>query len=222
MQNLTTKQEAILSAIRQHIRNTGQSPTVREIGQAVNLKSSCSVQKQIESLERAGRLRRSSFKYRSIEIIGEHSQQSHIIDTLVIPLLGRVAGGNPIEALQESDPELISLPTSLLPRVDQNRQKKSCDEQNFSKVELFGLRVVGRSMIDVGIDDGDLVIARQQSSAQNGDIVVALVEDNEATVKKYYREADRIRLQPANDAFLPIYSRDVRILGKVALSIKQF
>jgi repressor LexA len=224
MDTLTVKQQQILDAIRSHIKSTGQSPTVREIGTAVKLRSSCSVQKQIEALERAGMIRRSSLKYRSIEVVGDERGpvQSFSENNILIPLLGRIAGGPQIEAIQDIEPELISLPLSLLPRVDQNRQQICCEQQTFFETPLFGLRVVGRSMVDAGIDDGDLVIARRQSSAENGEIVIALVEDNDATVKKYYREAGRIRLQPANDAFEPIYSDHVQILGKVALAIKQF
>jgi len=222
METLTTKQQEILHAIRSHINNTGQSPTVREIGQAVNLRSSCSVQKQIETLERAGKIRRSNFKYRSIEVVGDENRQKPTDNNLLIPLLGRVAGGSPIEAMQDLDPELISLPLSLLPRVDQIRQTNSCEEQKFFEAPLFGLRVVGKSMIDVGIDDGDLVIAKRQSTAQNGEIVIALVDDDDATVKKYYREDGRIRLQPANELYSPIYSENVQVLGKVTLAIKQF
>jgi repressor LexA len=223
MDSLSPKQLEILRAIRFSIKNTGQSPTIREIGQAVNLRSSCSVQKQIESLERAGIVKRSTFKYRSIEIVGEEKQAAQPEENHVdIPLLGRVAGGAPLEAIQDSDPELISLPLSLLPRIDRIRQSKSCESFNFFDAPLFGLRVVGKSMIDAGIDDGDIVIAKNQSSAENGEIVIAIVEDNEATVKKYYRENGSVRLQPANDLFEPIYSEHVRILGKVALSIKQF
>jgi repressor LexA len=222
MEQLTAKQQQILQAIRTHLNNTGQSPTIREIGLAVNLRSSCSVQKQIEALERFGKISRNAFKYRSIEIVGDVKRSLPSDDNLLIPLLGRISGGYGIEAIQEIDPELISLPTSLLPRIDQNRQLSSCEEQKYFEAPLFGLRVIGKSMIDAGIDDGDLVIARRQSSANNGEIVVALIEDNDATVKKYYVEDGRIRLQPANNAFEPIYSSNVRILGKVALSIKQF
>jgi repressor LexA len=222
MPTLTPKQEEILSAIRLHIRNTGQSPTIREIGQSVGLKSSCSVQKQIETLERLGQIHRSNFKYRSIEIVGENKPLATISEMLQIPVMGQVVGGNPKEVFQDPDPELISLPISLLPRVDQIRQNNSCEEQRFFDAPLFAMRVQGHSMVDAGIDDGDLVIARQQSTAENGDIVIAAVEDYDATVKKYYRDAGRIRLQPANDLFEPIYSEYVQIIGKVALAIKQF
>jgi repressor LexA len=223
IETLTAKQQEIIRAIRSHIKNTGQSPTVREIGTAVSLRSSCSVQKQIEALERHGIIRRSSFKYRSIEIVGEEKPASLSSDNnVLVPLLGRVAGGSPLEALQDVDPEIISLPSSLLPRADRIRQPISENGQSFFDSLLFGLRVVGRSMVDVGIDDGDLVIARRQSSAENGDIVVAIVEENDATVKKYYRENGHIRLQPANDAYEPIISQYVQVIGKVALSIKQF
>jgi repressor LexA len=222
MQTITPKQQQILSAIRAHIRATGQSPTIREIGTAVSLRSSCSVQKQVEALETAGKICRTNFKYRSIEIVGDAPPRPIDHSNSPIPIMGRAAGGSPLEAMQDLDPEIISIPSSLLIRFDENRQQIACDEQKYFEAPLFGLRVVGRSMIDVGIDDGDLVVVKRQSTASNGEIVVAIVDNESATVKKFYREDNCIRLEPANEAFSPIYSENVQVLGKVTLAIKQF
>jgi repressor LexA len=222
METLTDKQQEIIRAIRTHINDTGHSPTVREIGLAVHLRSSCSVQKQIETLERLGKIRRSSFKYRSIEVVGDESRRSHSAETIHVPLLGTVVGGHPKEVDPDSEPDLVSLPTSLLPRTDQIRQSVACDEKKYFDVPLFAMRVEGKSMIDAGIDEGDLIVVRSQPSAENGNIVVARTEDFQWTVKKYYREEGRFRLQPANDAYEPIYTEHLQILGKVVMAIKQF
>jgi repressor LexA len=222
METLTDKQTEILEAIRALIKLNGQSPTVREIGARVRLRSSCSVQKQIEALERAGKIKRSNFKYRSIEIVGEERTVREQASVCSIPILGLIAGGSAIEAMEDPDPELLTLPTSLLQRFDEIRQQEACDSGNYFQGPLFALKVVGDSMIEAGIDNGDLIVAKKQSTAENGEIVVAMVEDYRATVKKFYRENGRIRLQPANSSYEPIYPESLQILGKVALSIKRY
>ena len=220
MSSLTVKQTEVLDAIRRHISLTGQSPTVREIGHAVNLRSSCSVQKHLDSLERLGQIRRSSFKYRSIELTDDQSLNAAA--SMLVPLLGQVAGGAPITAHQAEDPELLPLPEMLLPRADRRDQAEACAARNYNAAPFFALTVRGDSMMGAGIGDGDVVVARRQQAAENGDIVIALVGGEEATVKRFYREAGAVRLQPENPAFEPLITRDVQVLGKVALAIKRF
>jgi repressor LexA len=207
MESLTDKQREILQVIRTNIETRGYAPTVREIGAAVNLSSSCSVKKHLDSLEAKGKIKRDRYR-REIELC-EDGEPVTLGRSVCVPLLGRVAGGAPILAQQDNSPEMLPLPLSLLPRgVETTR-------------DLFALEVYGESMRDAGIADGDIVVARKQSTARDGEIIIALIED-EATVKTFYREKDRIRLQPENPDFAPIYAKDVSILGKVALAIKRF
>jgi len=207
MESLTDKQREILQVIRANIEKKGYSPTVREIGAAVNLSSSCSVKKHLDTLEAKGRIKRDRYR-REIELC-EDGEPVTLGRSICVPLLGRVAGGAPILAEQDSSPEMLPLPLSLLPKGAESTR------------DLFALEVYGDSMKDAGIADGDIVVARKQATARNGEIVIALIDD-EATVKTYYREEKRIRLQPENADFEPIYSVDVSILGKVTLAIKRF
>ena len=220
MQSLTPRQAEVLDAIRRHIALTGQSPTVREIGKEVKLRSSCSVQKHLDALERIGKIRRSEFKYRSIQLV-----DSHLMNTgasVLIPLLGQVAGGAPMMAHQHEDPELLPLPEILLPRCDRHAQADACATRSYDSAPFFALTVKGDSMQGAGIANGDLVVARRQSGAENGDIVIALIGADEATVKRFFHEGDAIRLQPENPKFEPLITRDAQIVGKVALAIKRF
>lgn len=235
---MTPKQQEVLRAIRNHIQATGQSPTVREIGKVVGLSSSCSVQKHLETLERLGKIRRSTFKYRSIELadteqLSPPSKRSIPIrpampteltaaSTVFVPLVGRVAGGNPILANPEVEPEFLPIPASLLARGEADHQTAAVSSGSYSEGPLFALTVKGDSMEGAGIGNGDLVIARKQQTARDGDIVVALVEDEEATVKRFFREGQAVRLEPENPAYSALVSANVQILGKVALSIKRF
>jgi repressor LexA len=171
-------------------------PTVREIAQAVGVSSTATIHQHLAALEAKGFIRRGSYKHRSIEL--PHANRPAVS----VPLLGRIAAGQPILASENREDDL-PLPRDLV-----------------GEGETFALRVKGESMIDAGIYDGDLVVIRRQPTASNGEIVAALVED-EATVKFYYREAERIRLQPANPAMEPIYVREVTILGKVVLVIRK-
>lgn len=171
-------------------------PTVREIAQAVGVSSTATVHQHLEALEAKGFIRRGSYKHRSIEL-------PHVVRPAVsVPLLGRIAAGQPILAAENREEEL-PLPRDLV-----------------GEGETFALTVKGESMIEAGIFDGDIVVIRRQPSAVNGEIVAALVED-EATVKFFYREADCIRLQPANSVMEPIFVRDVTILGKVVLVMRK-
>ncbi|MBV9852343.1 MAG: transcriptional repressor LexA [Armatimonadetes bacterium] len=206
MKALTDKQRQILETIRRGIEKRGHAPTLREIGATVGLSSSCTVKKHLDSLEAKGHIRRGRYK-RSIELM-EGGAPVPLGRSVCVPLLGRVAGGAPILAEQSAAPEMLPLPVSLLRRGESGN-------------DLFALEVYGDSMRGVGIADGDLVVARRQETASDGDIVVALLDD-EATVKTFYREPDGIRLQPENPDYTPILSRDVRIMGKVAMAIKRF
>ena len=207
MQSLTEKQRQILEVVRTNIEQRGQAPTVREIGVQVNLSSSCTVKKHLDSLVAKGFLRRDRYK-RSLDLM-EGGERVAMGRSVCVPLLGRVAGGAPILADQSLSPEMLPLPVSLLRRGDQSGRN------------LFALEVYGDSMRDVGIGDGDIVVARRQETASDGDVVVALLGE-EATVKTFYREASGVRLQPENPDYDPIFAPDVTIMGLVAMSIKRF
>ena len=197
---LTDRQRQVLDFIKSEIKRMGYPPTVREIGAAVGLSSSSTVHAHLEALEAKGLILRDPSKPRALELLDREPEapaplpvRSNIVD---LPLVGSVAAGMPTLAAENIE-ATFSLPTELV-RDD----------------STFVLRVKGESMIEAGILDGDYVVVREQPSAVNGEIVVAQIED-EATVKRFFREADRIRLQPENSSMEPIYARDVTILGKV-------
>lgn len=192
---ISAKQSEILEYIKEQILAKGYPPAVREICAAVNLKSTSSVHSHLETLEKNGYIRRDPTKPRAIEIIDDEFNLSRR-EIRNIPMLGHVAAGQPLFAEQNIQSYFPML-SDQLPSGD-----------------LFMLDVRGESMINVGIYDGDKIIVQQTATAQNGDIVVALVEDA-ATVKTYYKEEDRYRLQPENDTMEPIYVENVIILGKV-------
>jgi len=194
---LTKRQQEILDYIRAEIHRCGYPPSVREIGEAVGLSSSSTVHSHLAALESKGFLRRDPSKPRALEVF-DYRETERGIDfgsVRAVPLVGQVAAGQPILAAENIE-QTMSLPAEM------------ADDATFI------LRVRGDSMIDAGIFDGDFVVVRQQPDANNGDIVVAMIED-EATVKTFYRESDRIRLQPENPTMDPIYARDVTVLGKV-------
>jgi len=200
---LTTRQQEIWQFLAEYVDDHGYPPTVREIGDAVGLASPSTVHAHLANLERAGLLRRDPTKPRAIELVGRRREETAggRASTPVLPLLGRIAAGGPLLA-EESVEDRIAVPEPLGRKAD------------------FLLRVTGESMIDAGILDGDVVVVRQQDDARDGDIVVALVGEDEAadeaTVKTFHRERDgRIRLQPENSALEPLYTEHVRILGKV-------
>ncbi|MCC6445580.1 MAG: transcriptional repressor LexA [Armatimonadetes bacterium] len=203
MEGLTAKQRNILEIIQKFIQQNGQSPTVREIAEIAGLRSSCTVQKHLDALERKGYIKKSHYKYRSIDLTGLGGFPQISRRMVNVPLVGNVAAGTPLLA-DENVEAVFPLPADIVDDRD-----------------LFMLRVQGSSMIDAGIHDGDFVVARRQSSAYDGDIVVALIED-EATVKRLFRENHKIRLQPENTAMKPIIVDDATILGKVVMAIKRF
>lgn len=191
------KQTAILEFIRSEIEQKGYPPSVREICSAVGLKSTSSVHAHLTQLEKKGLLRRDPTKPRAMEVLDGPVSRGRSV-----PLVGRVTAGLPILATENIEDYLV-LPQSLQGRGD-----------------LFALRVQGESMIEAGILDGDFVIVRRQSHAENGDIVVAMIDD-EATVKRIFYEKTRVRLQPENSAMQPIYARDVTVLGRVIALFRQ-
>jgi len=202
---LTARQQEIWQFLVEYLDGHGYPPTVREIGVAVGLASPSTVHAHLANLERAGLLRRDPTKPRALELVG-HRRQERLAPEAVesgqtkLPLLGQIAAGAPLLAEENVEDE-IAVPEPLGRGAD------------------FLLRVRGDSMIDAGILDGDVLVVRKQPDARNGEIVVALVGDDEsateATVKTFYRERNRIRLQPENDALEPIYAEHVTVLGKV-------
>ncbi len=192
---LTHKQQEILDCIKQHLRSKGYPPSVREIGQMVGLSSSSTVHFHLGKLESLGLIRRDPTKPRAIEILDETSWPNQTL--IPVPLVGRVAAGQPILAIENIE-ETYPLPAELVNNAE----------------NVFMLTVSGESMINAGILDGDYIVVKEGPTAENGDIVVALVDGEEATIKRFYREKNRIRLQPENDAMEPIYAQNVSIIGK--------
>lgn len=192
---ISDKQREILEYIKKEILNRGYPPAVREICEAVDLKSTSSVHSHLETLEKNGYIRRDPTKPRAIEIIDENFNLTRR-EVVNVPMVGRVAAGQPILAVENID-NYFPIPAEFMPNE-----------------ESFMLRVKGESMINAGILDGDNILVKRQKDARNGDMVVALVDDS-ATVKTFYRENGHIRLQPENDDMDPIIVPDCEILGKV-------
>ena len=195
---LTGRQQEIWEFLVEYVDLHGYPPTVREIGEAVGLASPSTVHAHLANLERAGLLKRDPTKPRALELLGRDKPDSSVVALPKLPLLGQIAAGGPLLAEQNVEDQ-IAVPETL--KGD------------------FVLRVKGESMIEAGILDGDLVVVRRAQDARNGEIVVALAGDDEsadeATVKTFYRENGRVRLQPENAALEPIYAEHVQILGKV-------
>ena len=189
------KQSEILEYIKSQIINKGYPPSVRDICEAVDLKSTSSVHSHLETLEKNGYIRRDPTKPRAIEIIDDNFNLARR-EVVNVPIVGKVAAGEPILAVENIE-SYFPVPMEFMPNE-----------------QCFMLKVQGDSMINAGIFDGDTIIVEQSQTARNGDMVVALVDDS-ATVKTFYREADHIRLQPENDAMAPIIVPDCQILGKV-------
>lgn len=193
---LTPRQREIWDYLLAYVERHGYPPTVREIGQAVGLASPSTVHAHLANLERAGLLKRDPTKPRALELIAREREEEH-----KLPLLGQVAAGSPLLA-EENIEDYLAVPEPL---------SRGGEE--------FLLRVKGDSMTGAGILDGDILVVRRQESASNGEIVVALAGEDEsvgeATVKRFFRDGERVRLQPENDAFEPIYADYVKVLGKV-------
>ena len=192
---ISAKQKEILEYIKQEILNKGYPPAVREICEAVDLKSTSSVHSHLETLEKNGYIRRDPTKPRAIEIMDDNFNLTRR-EVTNVPIIGNVAAGQPLLAVENIE-NYFPIPVELLPNA-----------------ETFILNVKGESMINAGIYDGDQILVQRQSDASNGDIVVALVDDS-ATVKTFYKENGHFRLQPENDTMDPIIVEDCQILGKV-------
>jgi repressor LexA len=195
----TERQRSILAVIRNFVAERGYPPSVREIGERVGLSSSSTIHAHLKALERRGLISRDPTKPRAMR----SSAPSDAPDAVALPILGRVAAGVPITAQEDVEGAFV-LGASFVPRAS----------------DSFMLRVQGDSMVEAAILDGDLILVRPQRSAENGEIVVAML-DGEATVKRFYREAGRIRLQPENRALAPIYASDVEIVGRVEAVVRR-
>ncbi len=197
MEKLTKMQEKTLNFLKEFIASHGYPPTVREIGQALNLSSTATVHTHLTSLANKNYIKKDSSKNRTIELLVDNEYNTQNSEIVQVPLLGKVTAGNPIEAIEKPD-EFFSVPAYLIP----------------TKREVFTLKVSGESMINAGIFDDDIVIVQRCNTANNGDKVVAMNDNNEVTLKTFYKESDHIRLQPENDTMAPIILPNVTILGK--------
>lgn len=195
MEKLTSKQNQVLDFLKQSIAKNGFPPTVREIGAALGLRSPATTHAHLNTLESKGYIKKCDSKNRAIELLVKNEYE--VEDVVDVPLLGKVTAGSPIEAIEMPN-EFFTLPSYLIP----------------AKKEVFTLRVSGESMINAGIHDGDIIIVQRQETANNGEMVVAMTEENEVTLKTFYRENGYFRLQPENDTMDPIILDSVSIIGK--------
>lgn len=195
--DLSTRQNEIINFIKKYTAKNNYPPSIREIASGVNLHSPATVHVHVKNLIEKGYLRRNKNNNKILELLVPNEFEQMTSDTVQIPLLGKIAAGNPIEAIENPD-EYFPIPIQMLP---QNK-------------EVFTLRVSGESMINAGILDNDIVIIERSSTAKNGDIVVAMTDENEVTLKTYYKEDNYFRLQPENDFMTPIILKNVTILGK--------
>ncbi len=203
MEKLTNRQKDVLDYIKSYVADHGYPPAVREIGGALGLNSPATIQSHLNALETKGYIKKTNSKYRSLEIVGNNE---YINENIVeVPLLGKITAGSPIEAI-ETPNEFFSLPAYLIPQ----------------RQEVFTLKVSGESMINAGIYDGDIVIVQKQNIARNGDIIVAMTDENEVTLKTFYKENGYIRLQPENDTMKPILLPNCTILGKAIGLYRKF
>jgi repressor LexA len=197
------RQKEILDYIRLHIKSQGSAPTLRKIADAIGVSSLATVHEHLETLEKKGLIKRKYGKTRSIELV-----QSNKLDyepAIDVPILGYIAAGQPIEPFTDPNSS-FSIPHAFVS----------------SKKRVYLLKVKGESMIDEQIRDGDYVIVEQSESAENGDIVVALLENGMATLKRFFKESTRIRLEPANSTMAPIFAKNVRVQGKVVGLIRKY
>lgn len=197
MDKLSNRQGDILEFIKSCVREKGYPPSVREIGEAVGLASSSTVHGHLERLEKKGYIRRDPTKPRAIEIMSDDFYYGMNNNIVRVPIVGKVTAGEPITAIENIE-DYFPLPSHIV-----------------NNDEVFMLTVQGDSMIDAGIFDNDYIIVRKQPSANNGEIVVAMTEDDEATVKRFFKETNYFRLQPENSSMEPIILENVSILGKV-------
>ncbi len=197
MESLTKRQEEILNYLKEFMVSHGYPPTVREIGKDLGLSSPATIHTHLNNLAKKGFIRKDESKNRAIELLVENEYANRDENVVNVPLLGKITAGSPIEAIEKPN-EYFSIPTYLVPR----------------NKEVFTLNVSGCSMINAGILDGDIVIVERQNTARNGEIVVAMTDENEVTLKTFYKEDGYFRLQPENDTMDPIILNNVTILGK--------
>ena len=197
METLTKRQHDVLDFVKSYIASHGYPPTVREIGSAIGVSSPATVQAHLESLAEKGFIRKEGTKNRTIEVLVNNEYLNQKEEVIEVPLLGKITAGSPIEAIEKPN-EFFSLPAFLVPKGK----------------EVFTLNVSGCSMINAGILDGDIVIVEKRNTARNGEIVVAMTDSNEVTLKTFYKEKGHFRLQPENDTMDPIILDNVTILGK--------
>ena len=197
MEKLTVKQEQIMTEIKKFMAKKGYAPTIRELCDLCGLSSTATMFVHLKNLTNKGYISQTETKFRTIELNVPNEYDNSHDNVVEVPLLGRVAAGNPIEALENPN-EFFSLPKELIP----------------NNTEVFTLYVNGESMINAGILNGDIVIVKKQEQANNGEIVVAMTDENEVTLKRFYKENNHIRLQPENDALEPIILNNVKVLGK--------
>lgn len=202
---LTRKQTEVLDYIKKYTASHGYPPAIREIGAGLGLSSPATVHTHVKKLEEAGCIKTSSNKFRTIEILVDNEYDEQNEDVVKVPLLGKITAGNPIEAIERPN-EFFDIPAVLIPR----------------KETVFTLEVSGESMINAGIFDGDYVIVQRQSVARNGEIVVAMTDQNEVTLKTFYKENGHIRLQPENDTMEPFIFDNITILGKAIGLYRKF
>lgn len=202
---LTKRQKDILEYIKKFSASKKYPPSIREIAANFNLSSPATAHVHVNKLIEKGYLKRGKGSNHLLELQVPNEFEQERDGVISVPLLGKVTAGNPIEAIEVPD-ELISLPAYLLPK----------------KKEVFTLRIEGDSMINAGIYDNDIVIVERGTTAKNGDIVVAMDEENQVTIKRYFKEKDYIRLQPENDFMLPIILKEATILGKAIGLYRKF
>lgn len=198
MEKITAKQEKVLNELKKYLANKGYPPTVRELCNLTNLSSTATVQVHLDHLEEKGYIKRDRVKNRTIELLVPNEYEVKNDTIVSLPLLGKVTAGNPIEAIERPD-EYFDVPAFMI-----NPKK-----------ETFSLNVSGDSMINIGIHDNDIILVERTPVAHNGEVVVAMNDENEVTVKTFYKEKDHIRLQPENDTLEPIILNNCTILGKV-------
>lgn len=206
MKELTKRQQEIYEYLQHIVSTKGYPPSVREIGEAVSLASSSTVHGHLSRLEEKGYIKRDPTKPRAIEIVSTTPASALLEETIMVPVVGKVTAGLPITAVENVE-QYFPLPSHFT---------------SSHNSDVFILEVIGESMIEAGILDGDKVIVRRQSIAENGDIIVAMTEEDEATVKRFYKESNRYRLQPENATMEPIYLNKVTVLGKVVGLFREF
>lgn len=205
MNNLTKRQDEILKYVKEYIVSHGYPPTVREIGKDLGVSSPATIHTHLNKLVEKGFIKKDNSKNRAIELLVENEYEEKDENVIEVPLLGKITAGSPIEAIEMPD-EFFSLPAYLVP----------------NDKEVFTLKVSGESMINAGVLDGDIVIVQRQNVARNGEIVVAMNDENEVTLKTFYKEDGYFRLQPENDTMAPIILDNVTILGKAIGLYRKF